>query len=270
MTPPDPVTLQRLAQAHGFRLDALPANRAGFMTAAQVKGLRKDRRFVFVIFACFSLASFVVEVVSLLGVGGPPHLEYALAGLALALLLGFWLLRQVGRWRQGGRTVAVEESFLQVSSSATGDGPDTPEYYYRTSTGITLHRATAEGAALIDPGQRYRVYYSPGSNELVNIEPIGGTFSGAPALLSEAEVSAILGVPVRLEQRGSQSTPSESPMRMMHFSNPILQVGAILGIRLGGQSDRSTQVTDAWIRQRGERVADLGEEAYFDGGQLFV
>jgi len=39
MTSPDPILLQQLAQAHGFRLEALGANRAGRLSTAQAKDL---------------------------------------------------------------------------------------------------------------------------------------------------------------------------------------------------------------------------------------
>jgi len=43
MTSPDPVLLQQLAQAHGFRLEALGANRAGLLSDAQAKDLGRAR-----------------------------------------------------------------------------------------------------------------------------------------------------------------------------------------------------------------------------------
>ncbi len=55
MTIVDPITLQRLALAHGCRFDALAANRAGQMTREQARGLRKDRHLTFIVFAVATL-----------------------------------------------------------------------------------------------------------------------------------------------------------------------------------------------------------------------
>src|SRR5215470_3034174 len=123
MTTPDPVLLQQLAQAHGFRLEALDANRAGRLAAAQAKDL-----------------------------GWPS---------------------------KAGGQVAVVESFLRVRWFSPQDPFHQTGYFYETDAGLSF-QVPERGTRLIDPGQRYRLYYTVKGRQLVNLEPVGSTFSVRP------------------------------------------------------------------------------------------
>ena len=228
MTSPDPILLQQLAEAHGFRLEALDANRAGLLSDAQAKDLgRRTRQ----------------------------------AGL--------------------GSQVAFVESFLRVRQAYDwfGGGASGPhyDYYYETDAGLSF-QVPERGTRLIDPGQRYRLYYTVEDRQLVNLEPVGSTFaavapsggsalappfSGSPYHLSAAEVSALLGVPVTLEEL-NRPDPGVPGMIMVSFANLAAGIRATYGFRMGRgrRALLSSQLWEALIRRRGEREPSLGDEAY--------
>jgi hypothetical protein len=220
MATPDPVLLQQLAQAHGFRLEALGDNRAGRLSAAQAKDL-----------------------------GWPS---------------------------KAGGQVAVVESFLRVRWFSPQDLFHPTGYYYETDAELSF-RVPERGTRLIDPGQRYRLYYTVKGRQLINLEPMGSTFSvvppegvsvlappfsGSPYHLSAAEVSAILGVPVTPEELNARPDPSVPGMTMVSFANLAAGVRATYGFRLGGRALKHSRLWEALIQRTGERLPALGDEAY--------
>src|SRR5215469_10890524 len=146
------------------------------------------------------------------------NLLSGLLSIALGLLLGLLCLLAAFRPRSARRKVAVVESFLRVRWASETNLSLPRGYYYETDAGLSF-RVPERGTCLIDPGQRYRLYYAVGGQELVNLEPVGSTFSfrspesvsalatpfsASPFHLSAAEVSAILGVPVTPEELNAQ------------------------------------------------------------------
>ncbi len=287
MLSPDQARLHQLAQAHGFRLDALPDNRAGMLSNAQANLLGQKRRGTFWVLLLLSI--FLCGGGLVMAVSSPDQFLPALLCVALGVFLSLATLRWLVRTRKAGRQVASVESFLRVRIDTRDDylSTDTnpPSYFYETDAGLSF-QVPQRATDLIDPGQRYRLYYSVGGKELVNIELVGGTFSAvpSPALsvgaassaspyhLSAEEVSAIVGFPVT----PFQSTPLEAGltlpgMTFVSYANLALMMGAGYGFRLGGQHLRSSQKMEAMIRRTSERIPGLGDEAYFfQNRALFV
>jgi len=204
------------------------------------------------------------------------NLLSGLLSIALGLLLGLLCLLAAFRPRSARRKVAVVESFLRVRWASETNLSLPRGYYYETDAGLSF-RVPERGTCLIDPGQRYRLYYAVGGQELVNLEPVGSTFSfrspesvsalatpfsASPFHLSAAEVSAILGVPVTPEELNAQPHASVPGMTMVSFANLAAGVRAIYGFRLGGRALKHSQLWEALIRRRGERLPAMGDEAY--------
>ena len=207
MSTPDPVLLQQLAQAHGFRLEALDANRAGLLSAAQANDL--------------------------------------------------------GRPSKAGSQVAAVESFLRVRQGFFDWLLGGEDYSYETDAGLSF-RVPERGTRLIAPGQRYRLYYTVADRQLVNLEPVGSRFSVA---LSAAEVSAILGVPVTEVEHRWLEQPTQlglafPAMTLVSFANLAAGIRATYGFQLGGRALKHSQLREALIRRRGERLPALGDEAF--------
>jgi len=153
---------------------------------------------------------------------------------------------------------------------------ETSGHYYETDAGLSFS-VSEQGTRLIDPGQRYRLYYTALDRKLVNLEPVGSTFSvvppsdgsalaapfeGSPYHLSAAEVSTILGVPVTLEEQNARPGPSVPGLAMVSFANLAAGVRATYGFRLGGRTLKHSQLWEALLRRTGERLPALGDEAY--------
>jgi len=89
-----------------------------------------------------------------------------IVGLAMIALRGSSFGRSHSAELEAGRVAWVDGSI--VVRSIGGDGDDL--YFYR----IAGHefQTTEDGAKAIEPAVTYRVYYVPGSELMVNIEPL--------------------------------------------------------------------------------------------------
>ena len=75
------------------------------------------------------------------------------------------------RKTSAGRVASVD-GFIRIRhSSSIRDSGSHDSYYYKIDD--VEFETTAEAAKLIDAKSRYRIYYLPGSDIMVNIESIG-------------------------------------------------------------------------------------------------
>jgi hypothetical protein len=152
--------LLALAQAHGFRLEELDANRQGLVSSRQRSRLVRGLLFLFVVM----LALVVVSIwqVDLLLQNSP--WGFLVLGGFLALLL----IATYRRWLDllEGRVAMVEGFVQRVEESSD----DSSSYYYV----VGKQRFSVNSAAYVAlvPGERYHLYYLPHSKKLVSVEPL--------------------------------------------------------------------------------------------------
>lgn len=173
-----------LIEANRLRPDALDANRSGALTDKQARELRSRRR---------TRGSVMIAIALLcIAVGGWNALGPAAAGERVGawtvLIIGAVLLamrftafgRSYAAELAAGRVASVEGSIRvrhHTSNRDSGGGRDA--YYYEVAG--RAFPTTEQGAALIDPSARYRIYYVPDSDIMVNIEPIEGAVASSQA-----------------------------------------------------------------------------------------
>ena len=160
--------LETLAQANGFTLEDLQANRQGWMSPRQRAGV--VRRAVGRFFLLLILAGGIVGAVLPLVGGFSALLLVSLSLVGVALL---FLIPPANARRQlrDGR-VAIMDGVVQceMKRQSDSDGGYTYSHYYV----INLQQFSVTGAAYhaLVPGLRYRVYYLPLLSKLVSIEPL--------------------------------------------------------------------------------------------------
>lgn len=301
------LALRVIATAHGFRLDALAANRAGRLTAEQAQELHRC-------WMCtFGYGVLIVAVFVFLGIAVDESAQIALivvGGLAggLFMILAISLRRSSARELAAG-AVAHLDGLLYVSTRTDSDESSTVNYFYRVQG---QEFATSRAASqTIDPHQTYRVYYMPKGHELLNIEPIASPLAGAPsgvptawsasepppAIAPEA-VGAIVGEPVQLDQQRANSgvrgqlsmqrmalgllglpfmqrmalgLPGQLSMQMLAFTGAS-GTHIMLGVLRGGMSG----MLMAGLRQGlakmpgAQPISGLGDEAIAGPGFLVV
>ena len=173
--------LQALAQANGFTLEDVQANRQGWMSPRQRTGV--VRRTIGCLFWLLILVGSVVSgAVPALGVtaGGFWPLLLGLLGLAVYALLSLTLIGGARQQLRDG-CVAFMDGFVErerKESSDSDTGGTTTSYsyvlYHQYPSGVNQQRFSVAGAAYyaLVPGLRYRIYYLPGDHELLSIEPL--------------------------------------------------------------------------------------------------
>jgi hypothetical protein len=167
-----------LIQANGLQPDALAANRSGVLAPQQTRLLRSRRR-------ARGLALIVISLICIAGAGwsffhgSTEPDEGGRVGAVTVLIIGVVLLglrftdfgRSFSRELAAGRVSSVD-GFIQIRHSSSNRDSGTQHSYYYNIDGKEFE-ATEEGAKLIDPQSRYRIYYLPHSNIMMNIETIG-------------------------------------------------------------------------------------------------
>jgi hypothetical protein len=166
-----------LVHANRLQPDALAANRSGVLTPEQSRLIRNRRRSRGVALIAISLICIAVAGWSFLqGTSGSS--EGGRVGAVTVLIIGAILL--VLRFTDFGRSFAVElaagrvsrvDGFIQVRHSSSNRDSGTQHSYFYNIGGQEFE-ATEEGAKLIEPQSRYRIYYLPNSNIMVNIESL--------------------------------------------------------------------------------------------------
>ncbi len=156
----------RLAQANGFLLSALPANRDGRLGDEQSPWLLRSLLgpallVAFVVVAALVLGSMAMSV-------GPAWLAVLVVLSAVLIIFGDVMrivntLRDISR----GRVLALEGSVERVTTGSRSR----PTYYY-TLEEMRFH-VTEAGYNVLDETKLYRLYYVPHSGRLVNIEQVG-------------------------------------------------------------------------------------------------
>ena len=159
-----------LIEANGLDLSALAVNRAGALTPAQAQRLRgkhRGRGAALLVFGGLCMAFGGWELWH-----EPPSSGRFDAWTAL--ILGAVIVAL--RWTDFGRSNAKQIAAGRVNwvdgqirvRSLSGDSHTS--YYYQ----IDGHDfpTTEEGARAIDASLRYRLYHVPGSDVIVNIEPL--------------------------------------------------------------------------------------------------
>jgi len=172
--------LQALAQANGFTLEDLLANRQDWMSPRQRTGV--VRRTIGCLFWSLILVGTVVSGAYAaldVTIGGFWPLGLVLLGLAVYALLSFMLISSARQQLRAGR-VAFMDGFVERErkESSDSEGGTTTSYsyvvYHQQSSGVNHQRFSVNGAAYyaLVPGLRYRVYYLPSDHKLVSIEPL--------------------------------------------------------------------------------------------------
>jgi hypothetical protein len=175
--------------------------------------------------------------------------------------------------RQAGHAVATIEGFLEIHENipTSNDGSSKSTFFY--TIGKMVFKTTEEGTKAIDPGQRYRIYYFLGDNEILNLEPVGLTLSSSHSqesirrgtgpltsryYLSATEVSAIIGVPVIASSEILEMEPSQTGAG---FINQELW----LTVSYKFQPVKQARLEQSYeiFRRVGKRADLLGAEAYY-------
>ncbi len=155
----------RLAEANALLASALPANREERLGVGQARWLLRP------LLSAALLVVFVVAVAvvvgSLAASVGPAWLVVLVALSAVLIIFGD-LTRIVNTLRDisRGRVLAVEGSVERVITGSRSR----PSYYYAVDD--TQFRVTEAGYNVLDERGRYRLYYVPHTQRLVNIEQL--------------------------------------------------------------------------------------------------
>lgn len=270
-----------LSSANGFLLDALPANREGRLTDAQMKLFARSTRRLF-------LGALVLALVFIVA-GGIPLLTHGLraAGawqIPVVAIGAFLLFRALWPYRRSraadlsaGALATIEGYVRRVSHTTYFEHGESTTYYYD----INRMRFQVAGRAAyeaLDESLRYRVYYLPHTKQLINIEPVAGG-SGAPnpdgafanaspglaprnlsLLIAPEEVAEVMGMAVGApEPRGNGE--------MSTCVYPSAGGNVMIGYMLGDAGVKVFEMRKK-IAQRTGRLQPLpgtGDEAFFDG-----
>ncbi|MFL5800646.1 MAG: hypothetical protein ACJ8CR_02785 [Roseiflexaceae bacterium] len=158
--------LATLAQTNNFSLGALAANRAGRLAPEQVVALQRRAIYRLVFGAvCIVVASLI------------PILFGSTAGLivfgsGVVVLIGgiaFFKAYKTFADSQDGKVEMIEGHVTRHMYTATDTEGESTTYYYV----IDKRRFEVSAAAFqaLAEGRRYRLYYAPGSGDLLSIEP---------------------------------------------------------------------------------------------------
>jgi hypothetical protein len=197
-----PEWLIKLAESQGFLLEALEANRGGHCTTPQLRlleargrGAVKEKRLPLLGLFGISVVGFLATAAlssfphsPVLGVEfGPPKsvLTMMLFGSAAALVTGVLMWRSASRWRRRlqedlqqnhlwyveGRVILEHESAFEWTSDPVS--VPSPASYTYVVQGVRFQIPQQQWCAFQGPWAtlRFRVYYVPGCNWIVNMEP---------------------------------------------------------------------------------------------------
>jgi hypothetical protein len=258
-----------LIRANGLDPGSLEENRCGRLTAGQARWLRgRGVALLAIGIACIAVGVW--------GLRDPAESDRF--GALTSLVLGFVLIAlrhsDFGRsWATeiaAGRVASVE-GFVRVKSL---NGDSHTSYWYQIEG--REFGTTVDGATAIDAGLRYRVYCLPDSDILVNIEALGPALTGGGGqvpVLSEDEVAAIVGEPMRCDVHASHVGTGAWPGAVVAgFASQAsgLHVGVkfLLGPKAGPIDTIRSRLL---ARAPGARtVPGLGDEATYAGGQLIT
>ncbi len=298
---------QTLAGVHGFRADALGANRSGRLTDDQVRGVTRGHRRSGLL---LTLAGVVFVGLGLVAKANPslaqsedPSANATLVALgligfgAVCLLAAVYSVFRRSTADLAKRRVASTEGFIRVLRHGDwlgSEGEEGPSYTYTYKINGIEFPTSQKGAEAINPQLRYRVYYLPSSKKMVNIEAIGAPVSGTPDALAAPDVpgegrmappyypdvrltaeegGAIVGEPMRFDQQQQSGGEGVAPgMTMATYHNEAGTVRVVISFILGGQDSPVFQFfQSARARMPGAQpVSDLGDEAVYASGQFMV
>lgn len=171
--------LQALAQAHKFTLEDLQANREGWMSPRQRKGVvRRTIGYLFGLFIVIGGAVGGAGVPLAVQVGSFWALGLILLGLVVYALLAMTFINRARKQLHEGRVTFVDGFVERESQKSHSEGTTTISYYYvvhqQQPSGVKPQRFTVNRAAFyaLVPALRYRVYYVPVDRKLISIEPL--------------------------------------------------------------------------------------------------
>jgi len=160
-----------LAQANGFSLADLAANRAGRLTASQAARLRAGARNSILFGILLLSIPFVVAALSLATPGQGNTVVAIMFSVGVFGLCGIWIMRNALKTltsARGGQVAVVEGA---VSKRSHWDQhTKRTDYYY--SVANQQFRVSEAAFNALHEDRSYRLYYSPGSQTLLSIEPI--------------------------------------------------------------------------------------------------
>jgi hypothetical protein len=269
-----------LIQANNLRTDALDVNRSGLLAPEQARWLRESR------FTWRMLLLAIGVGCAALGAWGLLHQESWPGGRfgAFTLLIagGAFLLL---RFSDSGRSYAAEiasgrvssvDGFIRIrhSSSSNNQGGTYHSYYYKIDG--REFGTTEEGAKLINAQRRYRIYYLPNSDIMLNIEALGTPFASSTeggVQLDADDIAVIVGESVRqgFEKTGGGAVGFPGMVIRM-FEGMTSKLRVIVGFFLGGQD---STILNFYRRMLASgpgslAVSGIGDEATFSHGQLLV
>jgi len=164
---------ENLARANGFDLTALSANRAGRLGAAQQRALlahagMQRAQALFAGGLCLGMAGLVAWIIVSGRAGGGSLAWCLLIGLIVAAV-GVSLLRnndRYGKAVRAGQVAAVEGNGMRRK------WVDTQRQYYAYHIGVSSFPVSARAYDAFSEHQVYRAYCLPGTDRLINIEPV--------------------------------------------------------------------------------------------------
>ena len=164
-----------LIQANKLQADGLNANRSGLLTSSQIQELRTRRSSTGKVLIGISLLCIGFGGWSLIA-GPSESAEGGRLGAATLLIAGIAILalrfsnfgKPLTAELSAGRVSSVDGSIQIRHSTSSGESGVYHSYYYQIEA--MEFETNEEGANLIQPAERYRIYYVPGPNIMVNIE----------------------------------------------------------------------------------------------------
>ncbi|HKV85740.1 MAG TPA: hypothetical protein VJN88_14395 [Ktedonobacterales bacterium] len=296
--PGDEVT--ELSRIHGFRPEALDANRAGLLAPEQVSAIRLRATGAAMLALGLGLVCLIlggVGLVSPRAFGGHAPFGATGAGAVAALAFGIFLLALGFRFvlrlpsDLAGRRVASVEGFISkfTRTESGSEGSSVISYHYRIkSLAWSVSRAAYER---LDSRLRYRVYYLPRTKLVVNIEPIAAPLGGSGGqgmygvgdaiprmssamghgpLPSAEEVSAILGEPFQEAPADAGHDPLQARGAVAVYQNASRTRTVRIQVVLGADDLPMAKAALRRLATMGQAVPGLGDEAHYLGGSLMV
>lgn len=158
-----------LQQVGAANPSALPENQQGRMVGAQrskiFRGLTSNLTVMGIMLAAAALIAYFLR--------SKFDWQVALAGGAFVLFVGLFLISQItaelSDWTSG-RVLSAEGPVTRYVRT-TGSGRNSrPNYYYQQND-LRIKVTHRQYEALL-PGRKYRLYYSPRTKTLMNVEPL--------------------------------------------------------------------------------------------------